>query len=86
LAQVLGQIPDPPVHTYGAHEGFPEPATFVHVPFADAPSACAHTLHEPPHAPSQQYPSTQLPLWHWFEAVHAVPVTSFGTQLLEVLQ
>ena len=35
--------------------------------------------HDPPHAVLQQTPSTQLPLPHWLEAEHVVPLDSFGT-------
>jgi hypothetical protein len=36
----------------------------VHVPSADAPSACAQTSHDPEQDESQHTPSTQLPLAH----------------------
>jgi hypothetical protein len=36
----------------------------VQVPSAEAPSACAQTLQDPPQDESQQTPSTQLPLAH----------------------
>jgi hypothetical protein len=54
---------------------------FVHVPFAGAPSAAEHTSHDPPQAPSQQTPSTQLPLWHWFAAEQDWPSPRFASQL-----
>lgn len=36
--------------------------------------------HGPLHAESQQVPSTQFAVRHWFPAAHAVPAASFGWQ------
>jgi hypothetical protein len=38
--------------------------------------------HPPPHAVSQQTPSTQLPVRHWLLALQAVPLESFGMHVL----
>jgi EamA domain-containing membrane protein RarD len=48
--------------------------------------ALLHAWQVPPQAVLQQNPSTQVPLVHWFGAVHAVPLTSFATQALLPLQ
>jgi hypothetical protein len=36
--------------------------------------ALEHALHRPAQADSQQTPSTQSPLAHWFPAVHEAPL------------
>jgi hypothetical protein len=38
--------------------------------------------HLPVHVPSQQKPSTQLPVAHWFAAVQAVPVVFLAAQVV----
>jgi hypothetical protein len=40
-----------------------------------------HASHGPVHAPLQQYPSTQLLLWHWLAALHAAPLESFAVHV-----
>src|SRR5437763_16854903 len=62
-----------------AHGGRPPvgaPVTGVHVPVVPERLHAAHCC---VHAVSQQTPSTQLPLRHWFVAAHATPAASFGT-------
>jgi hypothetical protein len=49
----------------------------VHVPIAPAAS---QAWHWPPQAASQQTPSTQKPVWHWFAPEQAAPGTSCGAQ------
>jgi hypothetical protein len=82
VAQLTGQLPLVPLHTYAPQLGEPAPVTLVQVPFAAAPSAAEHTSHEPPQPVSQQNPSTQLPLEHWLLAVHAVPCAFFAVQVV----
>lgn len=59
------------------------PATGVHVPTAPARLQASHC---PPQAVSQQTPSTQLPLAHWFAAEQLPPGDSCGTQVPELHQ
>jgi hypothetical protein len=53
------------------------PVAEVQVPAEPATSQASHW---PPHAPSQQTPSTQKPLAHWLAAPQAAPGASLGTQ------
>ena len=53
------------------------PLTATQVPWLPETS---QAWHWPPHELLQQKPSTQFPLPHWFAAVHAPPLASFGTQ------
>ena len=77
-----------PSHTtLPAHVGTPVLPAFdgKHVPLlVDVPacSVAAHASHAPAHAVLQQYPSTQLPLAHWFDAMHAAACASFATHAL----
>ncbi len=80
--QVDGQVAALAPHTYGAHVGRPAPLTIEHVPFAGAPSAAEHALQAPLQAASQQKPSTQLPVAHWFPVVQTAPFVSLDTQTL----
>jgi hypothetical protein len=52
------------------------PLTVVQTPTEPGTS---HAWHWPPQALLQQTPSTQLPLTHEFDAVHAPPSAIFGT-------
>jgi hypothetical protein len=55
----LGQVCATPLQATAPHDGRPgAPAGAApHVPFAVAPSDCAHTAHAPEQGWSQQYPS-----------------------------
>jgi hypothetical protein len=59
------------------------------VPLVGAPPAVLQAWQSlgspPPHAVSQQVPSTQWPLEHWPDAVHAPPLLVFAMQV-EALQ
>jgi hypothetical protein len=52
------------------------PSTGAQLPFAPCTSQASHW---PLQAVEQHTSSTQMPLVHWFDAVHAVPLTRFGT-------
>jgi hypothetical protein len=41
--------------------------------------ATSHAWQLPPQAPPQQTPSTQMPLAHWFAAVHAAASAFWAT-------
>ena len=54
-------------------------ATGPHVPLGPEPFfTVLHASHSPPHAVSQQKPSTQNPLAHWLAALHVAPGACFG--------
>jgi hypothetical protein len=50
--------------------------TFAHVPFAPPVFAAVQAWHAPPHATSQQTPSTQNVDWHSLPEVHDEPFAS----------
>jgi hypothetical protein len=77
--QVVPQLAEEPVHTYGPQEGLPAlpEATGPHVPMLPATLQASQA---PPHAVLQQTPSTQLPLPHWLLAVQEVALVFLGTQ------
>jgi hypothetical protein len=60
--------------------------TLPQVPFDPPVFAAEHAWHVPLQTALQQKPSTQLPLWHWFCAVHADPCASLGTHWPAPLQ
>ena len=49
----------------------------VHVP---SEPESLHDWHVPPHDELQQYPSTQLPVEHWFVAEQVLPFAFFAVQ------
>jgi len=99
LVQLVPQLALEPVHRYTPHEGEPElpVADSVHVPSAVAPSASAHTSHEPAQLVLQQVPSTQPPgvlhsrqpatrQWPPAATSHRAPCAFLGWQVLPLAQ
>jgi hypothetical protein len=64
-----------PSQTYGMHDGAP---ALVAAAIPQFP--VTHVAQAPRHAVLQQIPLTQLPLPHWFAAVHIVPLVCVPTQ------
>ena len=69
--QLVGQLPELPLHTYTPQSGLPaNPADFsVH-----EPATTLHASHPPLHAELQQTPSTQYPETHSDAELQAVPL------------
>jgi hypothetical protein len=78
-AQVVGHDALFPLHRYGVQAGLPDDATGRNVQVPTEP-ATLQASHAPPHVVSQHTPSTQNPLAHELPPLHAVPLTSLGTQ------
>ncbi len=78
VEHVAGHDAAEPSQTYGEQVGVPElpGAAGVHAPNAPLMS---HRSHAPEQAPLQQYPSTQLPDWHWLAPPHEIPLAFFPT-------
>lgn len=55
---------------HGVRAPWGAPMTATHLPSAPGTS---HAAHAAEHDDSQQTPSTQNPLSHWFDAVHVAP-------------
>jgi len=78
---VDGQLADAALQRYGAHVGLPAyPAALVQAPSALAPSAAAHTSHEPSQVVSQQKPFTQWPT----PRTHSLPSPAHGWPVLSL--
>jgi hypothetical protein len=65
--QLVGQLAEPPLHTYRPQLGLPPEVLNVHVPLA------SHESQAPLQGELQQNPSTQLPDEHWVAFVQVVP-------------
>ena len=79
--QPVGQLAVAPSQRYGAHEGAPtlSGAAGLQVPTRPARS---QTSQAPAQGTSQQTPSAQDPLAHWFAPAQAAPAPFFGTHAL----
>jgi hypothetical protein len=65
-----------PMPAHATRGGRGAPITVLHVPTLPA---SAQAWHCPPHGESQQTPSTQKPLVHWFACAQALPFAPCAT-------
>jgi hypothetical protein len=77
--QLVGQLLDVPLHTYGEQLGLPVDPALMLVQVPSEP-VMLQASQAPAQALLQQYPSTQLPLVHWLAVLQTAPLLCLATQ------